>query len=1347
MSKRQVTIESALERARRHDEAGRYDKSAGICQNILSLNPNHVGALNYLAYLYRKQGRNRKALAYYNQVVGLRPDSAMAHYNLANTYFALRKLDVAVKHYQRALKIDPEFSAAYSNLGCLFAVRGRNEAALRCHQRAIELSPDDSKNYNNLANALYGLGEVERARENYQQALEKDPGFSQAHSNLIACLNYSPAFTQEQIFAESRRWDVQHGLTRSSEAIESRSVPRGDQKIRVGYVSPDFRRHSVAYFVEPVIRDHDRERFEVFCYGNVEHTDSTTRRIAGAADHWRPIFGLTDEDVVALIKRDGIDILVDLAGHTSNNRLGVFTLRPAPIQMTWLGYPNTTGLEAMDFRITDGVADPAGVADSLYTETLIRLDKGFLYYEAPEFVAGIHLGTPPCRNRGFLTFGSFNNALKTTPEVVTTWAEIMRAVPNSRIVLKSKHFTGAYLARRYRSLFEKQGIDPARIDFLSWEKTMEAHIRRYREIDIALDTFPYNGTTTTFEALWMGVPVVTFPGDRHAARVGASILTHAGLSGLLGKNIEAYKQLAIDLANDWQRLDSLRSGVRSAMSQSNLRNVRDFVHQIESVYESVFKVTVERGNRESSDEKVRRGESIVGTVRTLLKQKKFAEAENRCEEIFRLTPDDPAANHAKGLVIAVGGKPSEAVSFLESAVKSKPDLIEAHNDLGLILLSLGRLDEAETALEKAIEIDSSSPSPRINLADLRKKQNRLNEAIDEYQKALELNPNNASVYKKLGATLRDVKEPRKAVTAFGKYLEIAPDDTEVMTSRAHAMKESGEIKAAIEGYLKVIKKDPERVSALNGFAVSLQQSGHLELAIANYRKILEIYGKKTPENGDKKRVRSESTVRCNLAVALRRTGRVSDARDMYESALKLNPANIPAWNNLGNTNKELGRNEEAAKCFRRALELDPKNNSAHSNLLFALNYYADQETIYKESVAWEAMHGSVARIRKDQDQSQKAMSRRKIRVGYLSEDFKRHSVAFFLLPLLENHDRSGFEIYCYSDVARRDAYTEKFRSIAHGWLNVTGMSAEKIAHAVAKDEIDILVDLGGHTASNLLKVFPYRAAPVQVSWLGYPNTTGLSCIDYRLTDDVADPAVEKGAFHTESLIYLREGFLCYRGDPSVSPASTPPVDQKGFATFGSFNNLPKVTPRVIALWSKVLLSVPESKILLKSLQLRDEAIQERIRETFERNGVSSDRIELYGRTPNPEDHLKFYDNVDIALDSFPYNGTTTTFEALWMGVPVIALRGVRHADRVGASILTHAGLESLIAETESQYVDLARSLASDTSQLRCFRQTLRSVLKDSSLCDERGFAAKIESVFENMMTQAIDPPPHAKTIG
>ena len=306
------------------------------------------------------------------------------------------------------------------------------------------------------------------------------------------------------------------------------------------------------------------------------------------------------------------------------------------------------------------------------------------------------------------------------------------------------------------------------------------------------------------------------------------------------------------------------------------------------------------------------------------------------------------------------------------------------------------------------------------------------------------------------------------------------------------------------------------------------------------------------------------------------------------------------------------------------------------------------------------------------------------------------------------------------------------------WRSIVGVSDKNVVDLIKKDEIDILVDLAGHTANNSLTVFARKPAPVQVTWLGYPNTTGLSAIDYRFTDIVADPVGEADEYHTEELIRLPNGFLCYRGDETVSANAELPFEMRGHITFGSFNNLTKVTPQVVLTWARILHELPTSHILLKSKQLEDPSVRSRYLELFKEEGVSEDRIDLQAYLPSKNDHLALYDTIDICFDPFPYNGTTTTCEALWMGVPVITLVGDRHAGRVGASILANVGLTDFITEDLDGYIRTAVQLAKNTDYLKEVRLGLREKLQNSSLCDEIGFARDVERSYRTMWDDYTD---------
>jgi predicted O-linked N-acetylglucosamine transferase (SPINDLY family) len=334
----------------------------------------------------------------------------------------------------------------------------------------------------------------------------------------------------------------------------------------------------VAHFIEPLLRHHDRAAVEVYCYAHVPRPDAFTEKLRGLADAWRDVTGLPENEIAEQLRADGIDILIDLAGHTAVELLPVFARRPVPVQGTYLGYANTSGLTTMDFRLTDALADPPGVTDALHTETLVRLPRGFLCYAPPPEAA------EPFVCKGPLTFASFNYLAKATPEVVGLWARILKAVPGSRLILKSRPLSDPMAKERYLKLFEAHGIRADRLDLLGWIPAKDSHLVQYNRVHVALDPFPYNGTTTTCEALWMGVPVVTLAGRVHAARVGVSILSHVGFPELIARDHDEYVKIAAGLVQNTSRLAELRRTLRDRMRASPLLDGPGFARAVEGAY-------------------------------------------------------------------------------------------------------------------------------------------------------------------------------------------------------------------------------------------------------------------------------------------------------------------------------------------------------------------------------------------------------------------------------------------------------------------------------------------------------------------------------------------------------------------------------------------------------------------------------------------------------------------------------------------------------------------------------------------------------------------------------------------
>ncbi len=363
-----------------------------------------------------------------------------------------------------------------------------------------------------------------------------------------------------------------------------RETPR---RLKVGYVSPDLCQHSVAYFVEPLLRAHNRQAVEVYCYADVTRPDPVTARLKGYADHWLTTVGQLDGDLAERIRVDGIDILVDLAGYTSGNRLGVFARKPAPIQVTWLGYPNTTGLDTIDYRIVDAVTDPIGEADAWASETLLRLEGGFLCYSPmgdwppPTF--------PPCLASDRITFGSFNNPAKLSDSTLDMWAKLLDRLPRAGLLLKGKPFGDETTRALFQSRLAERGVDLARVELAPWQSIEVMHLELYGRVAVALDSFPYNGATTTCEALWMGVPVVTLLGNRHAGRVGASLLTQIGLTDWIARSAEEYLDIATMLAEDPAKLKDLRQALRPRLLRSPLCDAHAFACKLEAAYRNMWK--------------------------------------------------------------------------------------------------------------------------------------------------------------------------------------------------------------------------------------------------------------------------------------------------------------------------------------------------------------------------------------------------------------------------------------------------------------------------------------------------------------------------------------------------------------------------------------------------------------------------------------------------------------------------------------------------------------------------------------------------------------------------------------
>jgi predicted O-linked N-acetylglucosamine transferase (SPINDLY family) len=644
---------AVLSQANEQFQAGNLEAARTSFTRVLTLDPLHAQAHYMLSTIARHHGDLESALGLAQRAISLEPTNSDFHFGLGGIYASQRRLAEAIRSYQEAVRLNPEIpewrlelaamliragrldeamavyeagrvagppdARAYFDLGeALLKRRQLNEAeqvlqqaaimapgsggiqfylAIACREqdrlmdaetaarRAITLAPDMPQGWFALGSVLTRQAKHVDAVEHYREAISLLPEYEAARDGLLCTMNYSEHWSAREIYDAHVEWGRRFRKVEPTAVAFSRRA--ASHRIRVGYLSPDYRQHPVSHFIEPVLRHHDRGRFEIFCYHSDAREDPVTTRLRGWVENWRSLGGASDAELENVLRGDGLDILVELSGHTDGHRLGVLARRIAPIQITYLGYPNTTGLAAIDYRITDGRADPPGESDGLHVEKLVRLPKTFLCYTPPEIAGSFRPG--PLRRNGYVTFCSFNNFRKISPTCITLWARVLSSTPNSKLLIKTFGLQEPALRASLLEQLERAGAKSDRVSIAAATQSHRDHMEAYGEADVALDTFPYNGTTTTFDALWMGVPVITLAGDRHSSRVGLSILSTLGLTEFAAQTPDQYVAAAVQLAGDPGKLEQLRGSLRERLASSPLTGGRGFTTDLEEAYLQIWK--------------------------------------------------------------------------------------------------------------------------------------------------------------------------------------------------------------------------------------------------------------------------------------------------------------------------------------------------------------------------------------------------------------------------------------------------------------------------------------------------------------------------------------------------------------------------------------------------------------------------------------------------------------------------------------------------------------------------------------------------------------------------------------
>jgi predicted O-linked N-acetylglucosamine transferase (SPINDLY family) len=774
----------------------------------------------------------------------------------------------------------------------------------------------------------------------------------------------------------------------------------------------------------------------------------------------------------------------------------------------------------------------------------------------------------------------------------------------------------------------------------------------------------------------------------------------------------------------------------------------------------------------------------------------LAQAERLYQQILSQNPKNAEALHGLGMLMAQGGRIQQAVHLLRLAVDARPNSGEIQNDLGKLLIQIGQSDPAFECFKKAAQLSPDSAEAHNNYGNTLRERKKLTEAVASYDRAIQLMPEYAEAHYNLGTALMDQKKLEDAAASFKKALSIRPTLLEAQNNLGNAMIEMGKNEEALALYENLLRQKPDHAKALNNLGTALWKLGRLEDALAainrairckpDYHMAFNNRGVVLRELGraDLSLESFRQSLRLkpdypealtNLSRALRDAGLIPELLELCHDAIRHNPKYAEAHNalggileemgqvdqalvackravelapdlaeahnNIGNCYRDQGDLDKAIECYRRAIQLKPEVPSIGSNLAYSIHFHAnyDSARIFQENRLWAEAHEiPLHKHHKpfDNDRSPD----RPLRVGYYSPDFRVHCASCFLLPLLANHNGERARIHVYSGVRRSDAITERFRSFGHVWREVAHLSDDKIAEQIRQDKIDVLVDCTLHMADNRLLVFARKPAPVQVTWLGYPSTTGLSAIDYRLTDPYLDPPLtpspgtpgegwgEGLPYYSEKSFRLPHSFWCYQPMRPTADVNPLPALENGYITFGCLNNFVKVTPQTISLWSAVMREIPKSKLLILT---QPGAHRERVKKSFADQGVSADRVDFISRVPL-EEYFRLYNKLDVCLDTIPYPGHTTTLDALWMGVPAPTLTGNTAASRGGASILTNVGLPNLIANTTEDYVRIVKNLVDNQQELASLRGRLRQMMQDSPLTNGKQFASDMEDAFRLM---------------
>ncbi|BCK86730.1 lipopolysaccharide assembly protein B [Sideroxyarcus emersonii] len=1201
----------------------------------------------------------------------------------------------ALAPMQKAAELLPHDAEAYSNLGGNLQDLGRTDEAVANLNRALQINPKNADAHLNLGVTLQTLGRLEEAEKSYRRALEIKPDFAAAHGNLGVVLQSMGRLPEALAHIQER----------------ARLMPGNavDQHLIASLTGENTERAPIRY-VEDVF-DSYADSFDTHLQQAL-HYDAPGKLAQLISRHLPPEAKCDILDLgcgTGLVGAAFAPFARSLVGVDLSSRMleraRARDLYQRLVLSDLLPMMQAEPASSFDVIATADVFIYLGKLDDVIAEVKRLLRPGGLFafsVEDCEVQPGSDIqGDGP--DYQLKNTGRYGQSVKYLERLASANGLLVKEMRATEIRTEHgkpiKGHIGLWMKPKAEVISPTPDQLLQQAVAFHQEGKLEEAGRLYREIlKIVPDhpeanhnlgvlavqsNLPADGLLHFVAALeadparrqyWLSyIDALFSAGLVEAAKQVLELAKEHGLAG------EEVKMLAARLEADAQTAEHASEVPLPATKQTQGNS-----SAVPKTPQRELKAELVRSTgKSSSQQPADPGSQEINALMASFAAGRFTETEILARTMVERFPYYGFGWKALGTVLQQMGRNAEAVDPLQVAATLSLNDPEAHSNLGIALQDMGRLNEAEASFRKALQIDAEYADAYCNLGSALQEMGRLDEALTCFRRALQINPNLSEAHYNLGNTFR----------AMGRLAEAA------------------------ESYRDALRIRKSFAQAMCNLGAVLNDLGCPDEAEKTLRQALEIKP-------------GQAEVHSNLGNVLKELGRLNEAEASYRQALALAPRLAEIHNNLGNLLQDMGRLDEAETSYRQAVELKPDYDKAHSNLLFLLNYNPKVAPSFAFEEACRFGRKVAGRVTSPFEEWSCASASTRLRIGFVSGDFRNHPVGYFLESLLKNLDPASFELVAYPSDPWVDDLTERIKPYFDVWKPLYGMNDETAARLIHGDGIHILIDLSGHSRYNRLPVFAWKPAPVQVSWLGYFATTGVAEIEYLIADPHTLPETEERYF-TEKIWRLPETRLCFTPPDIEMDVSPLPALGNGYVTFGCFNNLAKMNDDVVALWSRVLATVPDSRLFLKSKQLGEDSVRQKTAERFAAHGIDQGRLILEGAESRAK-YFAAYHRVDIALDPFPYPGGTTTVESLWMGVPVLTLAGQSFLFRQGAGFLSNAGLPEWIAGTQDGYVEKAEEHAKDPQGLAALRSRLRQQMESSPIMDGQRFATHFAAALQAM---------------